>query len=159
MDMDKTDIKYCSGCKKYYRATKVYFTANKGGLFGLYYICKYCKRAYEKARNGNPGKTYSRIKAEAKKRGIEFDISKEEYMTIFGKPCYYCAGGTKGYLDRVDNNKGYSIDNCESCCEICNKAKLTLSVTKFLNHCGRILQHQGLIDGYGLDCKACQDIS
>jgi hypothetical protein len=30
-------------------------------------------------------------------------------------------------IDRIENTKGYSIDNCAPCCKICNNSKSTLS--------------------------------
>jgi hypothetical protein len=36
-------------------------------------------------------------------------------------------------IDRVDSNKGYTIDNCVPCCKTCNLAKAELSQRDFLD--------------------------
>ena len=37
-------------------------------------------------------------------------------------------------IDRKDNNIGYIIENCVSCCGICNRMKMDMSYDDFLNH-------------------------
>lgn len=41
-------------------------------------------------------------------------------------------------IDRVDNNVGYTIDNCVPCCSICNRMKGDMSTDDFLAHVKRI---------------------
>jgi 5-methylcytosine-specific restriction endonuclease McrA len=36
-------------------------------------------------------------------------------------------------IDRIDNNKGYEIENVTSCCKRCNNAKGQSSVDEFLD--------------------------
>jgi hypothetical protein len=73
---------------------------------------------------------YSDSKAKAKRRGIEFNLSYEEFTSlanstthcpIFGCELVYALITNTGIktknpcrasLDRKDNTKGYSIDNC-----------------------------------------------
>lgn len=89
--------------------------------------------------------TYKR-NARLKKR--EFSLTKEEFKILTSSKCYYCnqqpqtitknQNTSNGYykyngIDRVDNSKGYSIDNCVSCCKRCNFSKHNLSKTEFLN--------------------------
>jgi hypothetical protein len=93
-------------------------------------------RAIELARvkkymTDNPLRSmYSHFKANAKRRGIEFDLSYEEFTNlanstthcpIFGCELVYAIVTNTGKktknpyrasLDRKDNTKGYSIDNC-----------------------------------------------
>jgi hypothetical protein len=85
----------------------------------------------------------------AKVRNLEFSISKEELVEITSKVCFYCgtlpmqtvSRGTRyplteNYLhngiDRWDNTKGYTMDNCVPCCEACNRAKHSKSQESFL---------------------------
>jgi hypothetical protein len=35
-------------------------------------------------------------------------------------------------IDRVDNTKGYSVDNCVPCCRRCNVAKADMTPDQFL---------------------------
>lgn len=34
-------------------------------------------------------------------------------------------------IDRIDNQKGYSLDNVVACCRICNNAKSDMTVHEF----------------------------
>jgi hypothetical protein len=45
-------------------------------------------------------------------------------------------------LDRIDSSKGYTRDNVEPCCVICNTMKWTLSKKDFLKHIALILKVQ-----------------
>lgn len=66
---------------------------------------------------------YLHFKSQSKRRGIEVKLTLDQYSKIVDQSCYYCnmkrlergAG-----LDRVENNKGYEIDNVVPCCGYCN---------------------------------------
>lgn len=103
----------------------------------------------------------SEYKSSANNRGLTFDLNKEETIKFLKGNCYYCGiepsllinmisktrlnnGSQLSYpindyniycngIDRVDNTKGYSIDNCVSCCKDCNIAKLTKTKEEFRN--------------------------
>jgi hypothetical protein len=76
----------------------------------------------------------------------EFTLSKEDAMKLFKGDCFYCGKEpasvkrtSKTYgefvyngIDRKDNNKGYTLDNCVSCCEFCNLTKSDTPYDKFL---------------------------
>lgn len=42
-----------------------------------------------------------------------------------------------GGIDRVDSSKGYTVDNCVSCCRECNVSKGTMSLEAFLRKLSR----------------------
>lgn len=48
-------------------------------------------------------------------------------------------------IDRVDNTKGYTLDNCVTCCINCNRAKMDRSLEEFLAHVTRIATHLKLV--------------
>lgn len=75
----------------------------------------------------------------SKRRGIEFGITFEKFLTFWQKPCNYCGVEilTIG-LDRVDSSKGYIIDNIVSCCKTCNFAKSDLSESEFMEYLMRV---------------------
>jgi len=69
---------------------------------------------------------YSRLKSLANKKGLGFNISKEQFFLLLDKLCFYCEGelSETGYsLDRMDNSRGYLIDNVATCCKRCNWIK------------------------------------
>lgn len=60
-------------------------------------------------------------------RPVEWSLEFEEWRGLIacGK-CHYCGGDlprTGSGLDRKDNQKGYSLENCVPCCRPCNVAK------------------------------------
>lgn len=85
------------------------------------------------------------IIANARKRQIEFSISKELAAELITKPCNYCGQESNliGHkecsgIDRVDNNKGYIEGNCVSCCFYCNSYKSDRSFEDFKNHISKL---------------------
>jgi len=81
-----------------------------------------------------------------------FKLSLEEYSKLIHGNCYYCgepptadnmwnkSGKRKtsdklvyvNGIDRIDSSKGYTIDNCVSCCPQCNRMKLDYTKDQFL---------------------------
>ena len=74
-----------------------------------------------------PIQRYSRHKRLASNRGVPFEITLEQYISIVsGQVCNYCRGPLpiSGLgLDRKDNSRGYIIDNVVPCCRVCNDIK------------------------------------
>lgn len=79
--------------------------------------------------------TWYDYKDNAKCRGILFNLTKDDFVTLIQSNCYYCGTKPKSVngIDRVDNNRGYEKDNCVSCCHKCNRAKLNKSLEDFIN--------------------------
>jgi hypothetical protein len=87
-----------------------------------------------------PNGKYSYYKATAKRRDIEFNLTLEQFTELWNKPCYYCGDEIKTIgVDRVDNTKGYQVDNIVPCCAWCNKMKLNYTKEEFINHCEKIV--------------------
>jgi len=83
-------------------------------------------------------------------KNLDFEISQEEFNKIVKEPCHYCniiqERGFNG-VDRLDSNIGYVLDNCVSCCKICNYMKCSLPVDVFLKRIEHILTYNGKIEG------------
>jgi hypothetical protein len=101
---------------------------------------------YKKLLNNSKFARYSEYKKRAISKDMEFKLSKEEFIQIISNPCNYCGVSDDTYyqtlgaggIDRVDSNKGYILENCVSCCGMCNKMKLNYSKNEFLNKCLKI---------------------
>ncbi len=88
---------------------------------------------------------YASYKSGAKKRNLVFDLTIDQFKDITSRYCDYCgikplqiktgrrSHGQYTYngIDRVDNTKGYTIDNVTACCKICNRAKREMSHAEF----------------------------
>ena len=57
--------------------------------------------------------------------------------------CSNCGSGDFVYngLDRVDNEKGYTIDNVVPCCKHCNYAKRNRSVEEFIDWIAQVYEY------------------
>lgn len=99
---------------------------------------------------------FNRYKNSARERKYTFNLTKQEFLILTKQPCFYCGDEpsqiaskthytygdyTYNGIDRVDNYKGYSIDNCVACCKFCNRAKDVLTTSEFLDKIRKIFKH------------------
>lgn len=76
----------------------------------------------------SPANKLAKVKKAATARRIEWALSDERALELFGMPCHYCQrsgcdnGGLVG-IDRKDNLQGYTPENSLPCCGMCNHAK------------------------------------
>lgn len=102
-----------------------------------------CKACYaETAKNVLAFKPYRReesFQSGAKRRGLAYELTRGQFMTFWQKPCLYCGGPipTIG-LDRIDNARGYAMNNVVPCCSTCNSMKSGMAMSEFLERCQRI---------------------
>jgi hypothetical protein len=98
-------------------------------------------------------------------RNLEWSIDRDFFDVKVVENCYYCgcppcytkiSPGGRAYfaaingIDRKDNNKGYTKENCVPCCKLCNSFKSNFPVEEFLKHVERICIHQKSKDRNGL---------
>jgi len=76
----------------------------------------------------------------AQKRNISNTITYEQFCNIiFNNKCEYCGEyETKLGIDRVDNSRGYDIDNIVPACWICNRMKGAMDIDNFIAHIQKI---------------------
>lgn len=97
------------------------------------------RREYHRSIRGR----YAYYKSNSKIRGREFTITFEQFESIVNQECFYC--GESGYgIDRIDNSKGYIIDNILSCCSMCNFMKHKLNFNEFIEQCNKIANNQNI---------------
>ena len=87
---------------------------------------------------------YADYRHVSKKHNRIFNLTKQQFVNKIFKKCYYCGNIQKrGFngLDRINNKKGYLLNNIVPCCNICNHAKNTLTIIKFKNWIGRVYVH------------------
>ena len=69
---------------------------------------------------------FRRARYHSDKRGIEWNLSFEEYVDVIKGVCHYCGGALPKYgtsLDRKNNSIGYTKENIVPCCATCNDTK------------------------------------
>lgn len=84
-------------------------------------------KTYDKTRDMQPKRRFKRGIAAAKRRKLTWHISFEYFYQLCLQPCYYCSNklenrnnSTHAALDRINNSKGYEIDNILPSCATCN---------------------------------------
>jgi hypothetical protein len=82
---------------------------------------------YDSKRFRTPKGRYSLAKHQAKRRELVWEISYELFCCLINSRCSYChqltPESTGSGLDRVDNEKGYSVENVIPCCGMCNRLR------------------------------------
>ena len=83
---------------------------------------------------------YRKYIESATMRGISFGISQEQFNELtINTTCVFCGTGEGIGVDRISSIKGYVIDNCQSCCAICNIMKRNMTDEQFILHIQTIL--------------------
>lgn len=89
-------------------------------------------------------------KSSANKRGLEYKLSDKDVALITMDSCKYCyqideffefLSSRKKYktgIDRFDNQKDYTFDNCVACCRYCNIIKSNKTYENFIINCKNI---------------------
>ena len=68
-----------------------------------------------------------RLESKCRTKNYEIDIDLEHYTSLLNKGCHYCNASlnkeTGAGLDRINNNKGYTMNNIIPCCGKCNQIR------------------------------------
>jgi hypothetical protein len=81
---------------------------------------------------------FNYYKSNAKTRCIEFNLTLDDFIDYIDSNCYYCNDNKSKGIDRVDNSKGYSKNNCVSCCKFCNIMKNNYTLEEVLDKVNNI---------------------
>jgi len=100
-------------------------------------------------------------KQNAKYRSIEWNLGIEQFHNITRRNCHYCglppnnkripnrANGAKesevyyySGLDRINNDRGYFMDNIVPCCKICNRARNNMTYTDFMGYINKLVSYR-----------------
>lgn len=98
---------------------------------------------------------YKSYKTRIERKGLEFNLSKDQFYHIIKQKCHYCniepmqiyvqsnSALPVSYngIDRVDSSLGYVIENCVPCCKTCNYAKRDMSYSDFLSWIERVFDN------------------
>lgn len=107
---------------------------------------------------GSFSKIYAQYKTTAHQKGLVFTLNYDVFYNATQRYCYYCGcqpsleytrNRSKPFIyngiDRIDNSKGYTLDNIVTCCKRCNIAKNDMTKDDFLNLCRAIAERHRLI--------------
>lgn len=124
-------MKTCTKCNKTKPATTEFFpTREKGNLRA---DCRLCYNAYIRSMNYKYAKSHmiNDAKIRAKKKGLEFDLNPKDviwptHCPILGIKLEHNRGTSKDNsytIDRIDNTRGYTIDNIQIISRLANQIK------------------------------------
>ena len=144
---DGTKLRFCNVCKQFLSLGCFWFSEKRNCYHSC---CKVCStRVGQKNRHIKFSGSwftakYGHLKKNAKKRGIEFALSKQEFIDFRLKDkCFYCVEYADVMtIDRVDNNIGHKKENCVLACYSCNILKKNYSkedILRFIKIAGKLL--------------------
>lgn len=124
--------------------------------------CRKCNPNIPRVANAAFNKLYFSYRTGAISRHIEWGLTEEEFRTITSANCYYTGLPPSGIsktqiseyifngVDRVDNDRGYFIDNCVPCNGKINKMKNNMTYSEFVELCALVskgieLKSKGLV--------------
>lgn len=92
---------------------------------------------------------YNMVASRAKSKNWEFNLTLEVISGLIRSPCAYCGELPNkpcrfrikeplNGIDRVNSSKGYTVDNCVTCCPICNQMKSNIPQDVFLKKTNQI---------------------
>jgi hypothetical protein len=102
-------------------------------------------------------------KLATEKRGIEFELTNEQFYTLRNGRCYLCGIRNSDKhlngIDRVDSTKGYIVSNCRACCAHCNLMKNEYDIEEFLKKCTQIHTTWAPVDEFAAEITESTEIT
>lgn len=117
---------------------------------------KACQKCRDKeSREAIVNRLYYIYKTEALKRRLEFSLTIDQFKIFIAGDCRYCGVEPRQIykkkdwkydliyngIDRINNELGYVISNCVSCCKFCNIVKNKFTEVEFKDWINRCLNH------------------
>jgi hypothetical protein len=155
---DPLTHKQCRTCTEV--LLRSHFTADRSKKDGKRSRCRACQRKWN-VTNGHakreqqrkyaakPENRYKKYKASAESRGFSWDLTRDQFMVHWQKPCVHCGSEIKTIgLDRIDSSVPYQADNVEPCCSTCNRLKSDMLTVDWYAHMELIRKHvRGFVSG------------
>jgi len=134
----------------------------------------YAREITSKIKRIEPGlaakrTVYNHYRVSSRYKDNSFELSFEQFLNLTQQDCHYCGevlsnfesgNGNGGFkyngIDRKDNTKGYTIENCVSCCKKCNFIKKDMSYDEFINYIKKVAIQLKLFDIGGLRNESCR---
>jgi hypothetical protein len=88
-----------------------------------------------------PKGRFQKYRINAIKRGIDFNLTLDEFSALWKKPCDYCGAEIEFIgVDRIDPKGIYEPGNITPCCKFCNLSKRDMTAEEYKQHLERIHQ-------------------
>lgn len=120
--------------------------------------CNRCKAVHLRKPDAGLNRVFKDYRRGAKKRGLEWNLSKEQFRELTSSPCYYTGrmpsraaysssrkNRSDPYIyngiDRKDSSLGYTIENCVPCDSDVNLMKMNIPHDEFVGLVREISRH------------------
>ena len=88
---------------------------------------------------------YNYVKKRSEKTNYVFELTEADYINLICGNCCYCGRASSNvHVNGVimqDTDKGYTVDNCLTCCKDCEQLRANMKHVKFLNHIKKIYEY------------------
>ncbi len=106
------------------------------------------------------GKIYGVYRSNAGRRNLEFSLTENQFLELVTSDCYYTGRSPTrtirnakktltplayNGIDRIDPDKGYTMENCVPCCYEVNRAKSNMREEDFLSLVADIARTRKLV--------------
>lgn len=154
-------MKICNGCNIKLPLTS--FSKNKDGALKVRSICKKCDSTYQRLHYikwlTKADHLIVILKAKlALNKEAKKNIKIEDLLNLWKKQDGICAISgikmthvrgkgrinTNVSIDRIENNRGYTLDNIQLVCDRVNIMKNTMSLTELIYFCNEIVKNNEL---------------
>ena len=154
---EKAETKYCNTCCKEY--LNEFFIGEKGNETKTCKTCRDDNKIQDLKRDKEHRNELARTNIHEKyrcyekaclDRCLDFRLTYDEFVNIVNNECYYCGYVNSDFvngIDRKNSSVGYILDNCVSCCKMCNYMKGSLSIDVFIKRAEHVLSYQNRING------------
>nr|DAE03160.1 MAG TPA: restriction endonuclease [Podoviridae sp. ctU7u6] len=156
----------CSECKMYKSADEFFHVAHNKHRKEISYMCKECKKRVRKEKVNELSDAESLLETmkirlndarnRAKKKNLYFDLTLDNLMNLWTQQKGKCAltGFDMTYryvcnkykysvsLDRINPEKGYTLNNLQLVCHAANMMKGTFSEDELLKFCNAIIKNK-----------------
>lgn len=113
-----------------------------------------CSRKLPKGISGF-NNLYYKYQRSAKKKNLIWALTEKQFRKLIKSNCHYCGIGPNQYIrkgkngeyiyngiDRKNNDKGYTSNNCVPCCVNCNYSKRKCNYKEFKAWIKRLVSYQ-----------------
>lgn len=81
-------------------------------------------------------------------KGLELSLTEKEFKRMLQMSCFYCGGHRWKGLTRIDNRRGYSLENVRVACHECMMMKSDRDEEEFLSYIRQIYNHVSSSSSY-----------
>jgi len=102
-------------------------------------------KRYREEHRGRLGaySAWNNAKRKSERDGLEFSLSLDDFEKARAGVCYWCGHDRATGFDRLDNARGYTLENAVPACKCCNAGKNAGTQEEWVARCQRVAERHG----------------